>query len=117
MGHTMRGSPGASDTALPRAAMGALLGFLALALLGCPYGAPRQAPDRAPPPRVLVVELEKVALRTSAWVELHSTLAAGGAYATVRAADPRDAQLGRTAAALQKCEDERCARAAVTGSP
>lgn len=113
----MRGSPGASDTALARAVMRGLIAFLPLLALGCAYGAPRQATERTPPPRVLVVKLEKVALRTSAWVELHASLAATGAYAVVRAADPRDAQLGRTTAALQKCEDERCARAAVTGSP
>ena len=125
----MRGSLGASDTALAPARA---LGFLVLtgaALAGCAHAAPRHPPERRPPPHVLVVGLEPVALRTSAWVELHAWLAArrakhrrpehasGPAYATALAGDDRDEQLGRTTRALEACEDERCARGAVTGTP
>ena len=40
------------------------------------HAAPRHPPERRPPPHVLVVGLEQVALRTTAWVELHAWLAA-----------------------------------------
>ena len=101
--------------------------------LSCSNAATPHAPrPRDPPPRVLVVGLEQVALRTSAWVELHAWLAAAGrggretgdaeldpaahAYAAVLADDPRDELLGRTTRALASCDDERCARAAVSGT-
>ena len=74
-----------------------------------------------------------MALRASAWVELHAWLAAAGrgaretgepaldpatkAYARVLADDDADELLGRTTHALEACDDERCARAAVTGTP
>ena len=79
-----------------------------------------------------MVGLEQVALRATAWVELHAWLAsaararaetgdpeidaAARAYASVLADDGRDELLGRTTHALEACEDERCARAAVTGT-
>jgi len=105
----------------------------ALSLLGgCAYAKTRPAPVRRPPPRVLVVGLEQVALRTTAWVELHAWLAsaarahtetgdpeidtAARAYASALADDERDELLGRTTHALEACEDERCARAAVVGT-
>jgi hypothetical protein len=113
----MRASLGASDTAFARTRA---LGFAAIAgasLAGCAHAAPRQPPDRQPPPHVLVVGLEQVALRTTAWVELHASLAAEGVYAKAQAGDDRDEQLARTAQALERCEDERCARAAVDGTP
>jgi len=97
-----------------------VLGFLLLmgsALAGCGHAAPRHSPERQPPPHVLVVGLEQVALRTTAWVELHAWLAAEGAYAKAGAGDDRDEQLGRTTRTLEACEDERCARAAVAGTP
>ncbi|MDB4936607.1 MAG: hypothetical protein JWP87_3579 [Labilithrix sp.] len=128
----MRASPRASVTALSTART---FGFLATAALlggaGCAYGAPRQ-PERHPPARVLVVGLEQVALRTAAWVELHAWLASAArgsratgdpeldvavkGYADALAGDDRDDLLERTTRALSACEDERCARNAVTGS-
>jgi hypothetical protein len=129
MGHTMRGSLRASHTAL-RA--GCPLAIAALAALGgCSY-APVRQPERKAPPRVLVVALERVALRTTAWVELHAWLAATArsrsptgdpdldaaarGYASALADDDRDELLGRTTFALEACDDERCARNAVTGT-
>jgi hypothetical protein len=68
----------------------------------------------------------------TAWVELHAWLAsaarahsetgdpemdaAARAYATALADDDRDDLLGRTTHALEACDDERCARAAVLGT-
>jgi hypothetical protein len=125
-------------------ALGALV---APGLIGCPYATPGQAraPARKPPPRVLVVGLEHIALKTSAWVELHAFLAAAArgraarngataagaapagegdpeldaaarGYADALADDDRDEALARTTRALEPCEDEKCARAAVAGS-
>jgi hypothetical protein len=81
---------------------------------------------------VLVVGLEQVALRTAAWVELHAWLASAArgsratgdpdldlavrGYGDVLAGDDRDEALARTTRALAACEDEACARNAVTGS-
>ena len=138
----MRASLRASHTArkparwLGSVARGAAaLSFVGACLLGgCahPKGA-RPAPVRRPPPRVLVVALAEVALRTTAWVEVHAWLAsaarahtetgdpeldaAARGYASALADDDRDELLGRTTHALERCEDERCARAAVTGTP
>jgi hypothetical protein len=126
----MRSFPRASDTAL-RVAIS--LGFVVFAaVVGCAYRAPER-PERRPPARVLVVGLEQVALRTAAWVELHAWLAtaargsretgdpeldaAARSYAEVLAGDDRDEVLARTRRALAVCENEACARTAVTGSP
>jgi len=80
-----------------------------------------------------VVALEQVALRATAWVELHAWLAAAARspsstgdpeidaaaveYAAALADDDRDELLGRSTHALEACDDERCARAAVLGTP
>ena len=120
----MRGERSARHTALK----------LALAALAsCAYGVPRQAGPREPPPHVLVVGFEQVALRTSAWVELHTWLAAAARaaepigdpeldvaakrYAGPLAEDDGDQLLARTTHALAACEDARCARAAIAGTP
>jgi hypothetical protein len=113
----MRGSLGASDTALGLARPLAFLLSTAAALAGCTHAAPRHPPEKRPPPHVLVVGLEQVALRTTAWVELHASLASEGAYAKVLAEDDRDVLLGRTMRALEACESEACARTAVAGTP
>lgn len=126
----MRASLRASDTALRATLASPLAGLLAI--LGCSHAAPRPAPPRQPPPHVLVVGLPEVALRTTAWVELHAWLAAAArssdktgdpeldeaanAYAAVLAADDRDTQLGQTTSTLGACDTEKCARAAVTGT-
>ena len=135
MRNTMRGSPGASDSAL-RLGL-ALTIVLATALAGCPYAARKpgaaQLPERKAPPRVLVVRLEQVSLKASAWVELHSWLAASArassevgdpdldaaarGYGGALADDERDEAFARTTHALEACDDEKCARVAVTGSP
>jgi hypothetical protein len=129
----MRASLRASHTALPLARPLVIAAIAAAAALhGCSYAPPRQAPERRAPPRVIAVGLDQLALRTSAWVELHAWLAAVGRasqdtgdpeidaaardYRTALADDDRDELLGRTVFALEKCEDERCARAAVTGT-
>jgi len=128
----MRALLRASHTARRRARG---LRFLAIAVLGgCASAKPRPAPaPRPPPPRVLVVGLEQVALRATAWVELHAWLASAARthgemgdpeldaaardYASALADDDRDELLGRGAHALEACDDERCARAAVLGTP
>lgn len=102
-------------------------------LAGCAYPKARPTPVGRPPPRVLVVALDQVALRTSAWVELHAWLASAArahsetgdpeldpsarGYASALEGDDRDELLGRVAHALARCDDERCARAAVIGTP
>jgi len=114
----MRGSLGASDTAFARARALGFLAIAAAALAGCAHAAPRHPPERRPPPHVLAVGIDQVTLRTTAWVELHAWLAAQGTYKQALAADDdRDEQLGRTTRALEACDDERCARAAVDGTP
>jgi hypothetical protein len=93
---------------------------------------PRAAPTPKPPPHVVVVGLEQVALRTTAWVELHAWLAAAArssaelpdpaldgaarAYREVLLDDVRDELVTRTARVLEACEDARCAETAVTGT-
>jgi hypothetical protein len=78
------------------------------------------------------VGLEQVALRTTAWVELHAWLAAAArtsaelpgpalqgaarAYHDVLLDDVRDELVTRTARVLATCEDARCAEAAVRGT-
>ncbi len=120
----MRSLLGASDTAIA----------LAMVCAACTTpAAPRPPLERGKPtPTVLVVGLDQLALRTTAWVELHAWLAAAArssaelpdpeldgaarAYREALADDDRDDTLTRTARALETCEDERCARAAVTGT-
>ena len=107
-----------------------------MACLGCATGTPgggaRPPREQKPPPRVLVVGLEQVALRTSAWVELHAWLAAAArsseelsdpelngaarAYRAVLIDDDRDQLVTQTARVLEACEDERCAEDAVKGT-
>jgi hypothetical protein len=94
--------------------------------------APRPPKEQKPPPHVLVVGLEHLALRTTAWVELHAWLAtaartsaelpepeldgAARAYREVLLDDDRDELFTRTARVLEACDDERCAEAAVKGT-
>ncbi|MBX3186469.1 MAG: hypothetical protein KF819_05610 [Labilithrix sp.] len=98
----------------------------------CAKPAPKPAPPREPPAHILVVALERVALRTTAWVELHAWLAAAAKsdatldeaalddaarrYARALDDDDDDAELLRTMRALSACADERCARSAVAGT-
>lgn len=131
----MRPSLRASHTARPSARWlsWVAIGAAALSLLGgCAYAKTRPAQPRPAPPRVLVVGLEQVELRTTAWVELHAWLAsaarahaetgdpeidaAAREYASALADDERDDLLGLTTHALEACDDERCARAAVVGT-
>lgn len=129
----MRGSLGASDSALVVTRALALTLTFAFGSMGCPYAAQRTRPERKAPPRVLVVRLDHVALRASAWVELHSWLAASAraqreigdpeldaaarGYASVLASGDRDEALTQSLRATEACDDETCARAAVAGSP
>ena len=122
----MRSLLRASDTAIALA-----MACLACSAAGHP-SAPLAPPRPKPPPPVLVVALEQVALRTTAWVELHAWLAtaarssaelpdpeldgAARAYREVLLDDTRDEVVTRTARALEACEDERCAEAAVKGT-
>lgn len=106
---------------------------LALCAVGCtPQQAPRLRRDEPPPP-VLVVAVDRIALRTSAWSELHALLAtaarthavlpdpeldaAARAYEQALGPDPRDEALGDATHALAACESETCARAALAGTP
>jgi hypothetical protein len=123
--HTMRGLLRASVVLGP-----ALLG---LGSAGCtPPVVPRLRREEPPPP-VLVVAVDRVALRTAAWVELHGLLATAArtktelpdpdldaarkAYEAALADDARDLALGEATRALSECEDEKCARAALVGTP
>ena len=115
----MRGSLRASHTA--RIAL-----VLAIGLGGCARERARPVPPSRVPPPVLVVGLEEIALRTTAWVELHAWLAAAArshadtgdpevdaaarGYVTALAEDERDELLVRTTHVLEACDDERCAR-------
>jgi hypothetical protein len=90
LGHTMRAKVRAS-AAIHLLARSALLAACAQS--------PRPLPPHDPPARALAVTLERVTLRASAYLELDADLGAGAAEA------------------LAACEDERCARAAVQGSP
>jgi hypothetical protein len=134
--HTMRKTLRASDNALLRVAdrIALLLSLVSLSLCGVACAKPLPAPrPRQPPPRVLLVGVEQVTLRTSAWVELHAWLAAAGrgkreigdpvldtsalAYGAALGEDERDELIARTTHALQACDEEKCARAAITGTP
>lgn len=93
----------------------------------------RVAVEDKPPPNVLTVSFERVALRTSAWVELHAWLAwaaraetvlpdaalteAAQGYRPALAADPADEALTRATRSLAACDDARCAEVAVQGTP
>jgi hypothetical protein len=89
-------------------------------------------PPREPPPRVLAVALDRIALRTNAYVELHAWLAAAGrssvapppgldaavdVYRQALAKDDGDVLLASTTAALGACSDDRCALAALERTP
>ncbi len=108
-----------------------------LGLLSCgPSGPPRAPPRDRAPPNVLVVALDQVALRTTAWVELHGWLAsaartgsplagvedvalneAARAYGRALERDARDERLLAATHALEACEDETCARTALATTP
>lgn len=80
-----------------------------------------------------MVAVDRIALRTAAWVELHGLLATAArtktelpdpdldaarkAYEQALASDDRDRALGDATHALASCEDEKCARAALVGTP
>jgi hypothetical protein len=81
---------------------------------------------------VLSVALERVTLRTNAYVELHAWLAAAGrdavppppgleaaadVYRRALADDDEDELLARTTAALGRCSDDRCATEALARTP
>ena len=106
---------------------------LALSAFACQRpAAPRPASPKKAPPPVLVVGFEHVALRTSAWVELHAWLASSGrgaiempepalegaarAYREVLLDDERDEAVTRTARVLEACDDQRCAEDSVKGT-
>jgi len=106
---------------------------LALSGFACQRAAaPRPAPVQKAPPPVLVVGFEQVALRTTAWVELHAWLASAGrgvvelpepalegaarAYREVLLDDERDEAVTRTARVLEACDDQRCAEDTVKGT-
>src|SRR6476620_11241490 len=63
IGHTMRGPVTASASVA--------IAVLALGLAGCSFRRPTAPPPRDPPPRVLSVGLDRLALRANAYVELH----------------------------------------------
>lgn len=122
---TMRGLLRASVVLVP--------GLLGLGLSDC---APRQPPRLRrddPPPPVLVVAVERVALRTAAWTELHGLLAAAArtkaelpdpeleaaarAYEQALSTDERDEAFGAATRALMACDNEKCAHAALASTP
>ncbi|MDB4943892.1 MAG: hypothetical protein JWP97_3426 [Labilithrix sp.] len=111
-----------------------VLGAASAGALGCvTRKAHRVVTEEKPPPNVLTVSFERIALRTSAWVELHAWLAwaarsdevlpdaaltdASVRYRAALVADPADDALGRATASLAACDDARCAAAALEGSP
>lgn len=123
----MRGSLRASATT-PLARAAAL--FVGIGALSCAQRPP-PPPPKEPPARVLAVRLDRVRLRTSAYVELHAWLAtmasgrqapppelerATRAYARATADDDEDTAFGRAASALGACESDRCAFGALEGT-
>jgi hypothetical protein len=72
-------------------------------------------PAREAPARVMVMNLEKIALRTSAYVELHAMLASEGSYGELDRHGGDDA-FASTAIALGRCEIDRCALETVGGT-
>ncbi|MBS2018257.1 MAG: hypothetical protein JST00_35635 [Deltaproteobacteria bacterium] len=110
-----------------------VVALLGLCAVGCtPRPPPRMRRDEPPPP-VLVVNVDRVALRTSAWTELHALLAtaarthtelpdpdldaAARAYEQALSSDTRDEALGDATRSVAACESEACARAALGGTP
>lgn len=103
-----------------------------LLMLSCARGAQPTTPEKSLP-RILLVETPHVSLRTSAWVELHTWIAAvarspreeedpeideaAKGYVAALASDAPDELLGRTTSALAACTDDDCARAALAGTP
>jgi hypothetical protein len=64
----------------------------------------------------MTVQLEQIALRTSAWVELHATLASEGAYDDALRNDLRGDALADATRAVARCGDDRCALTALEGT-
>jgi hypothetical protein len=101
-------------------------------MLSCAQGAQPTTPKQ-PPPQVILVETPYIAMRVSAWVELHAWIAAvarspreeedpevdaaAKGYVAALASDAHDEVLGRTTSALAACNDDDCARAALVGTP
>ncbi len=98
--------------------------------LSCSSTAPLRHREDPPARQILVTE-GHVSLRTSAYVELHTFLAAAArrnvelespleparrAYKRSLEGDDDDALLARTAQALSSCSDDRCAREAVAST-
>ncbi|HEY8077664.1 MAG TPA: hypothetical protein VIF62_26240, partial [Labilithrix sp.] len=103
----------------------------ALALAACACGGAPQKPqprETAPPP-ALVVTLDRVALRTTAWTELHAWLAtrarddeatldfAPGVREYREALDDSGAKLEAARDELAACNDTKCAHAVMQRTP
>jgi hypothetical protein len=120
-GHTMRRGSGASTT-------GKVIVLLAaFCVASCQKAAARPLPQE-PPARALLVTDGRISLRSTAWSELHAWLIGAArdegevdpdleparrAYARSLAKDDQDELVDRTTRAMARCEDERCAIAAV----
>lgn len=116
-----------------RASVRASATAVVLALFGAACTADRpKIPRREPPPHALVVSIDRVSLRATAWTELHAWLAAaarGGAeppdglrrqverYADALRDDDRDERLAAATRALAACETDACAAQALDGTP
>ncbi len=61
----------------------------------------------------MAVTLDRVALRSSAYAELHAEIATAGGYGAQLERDESDDTLAATMAALGRCDDERCALSAL----
>jgi len=120
-GHTMRHGIRASTTRLLP------LVIAAFCVASCARHVPRPPPTQ-PPARALVVTEGRVALKASAYVELHLWLAAAArtgaelpaeleparrAYVRSLEDDDEDLLLARTTRALSECSDDRCSSTAV----
>src|SRR5687768_15768814 len=83
---------------------------LAVLLVSCAAALPK-APSagrpREPPPRVLVVAIDQVALRTSAWLELHAWLAAAGRGSRSEEMGDPELQGGARGYATALADDDR----------
>lgn len=92
---------------------------------GCAHPQPRPVPVTEPPPRSIAVSEGPVVLRSTAWVELHTWLGAAAeddrelpdAFAPARATYRSGHDFAKVTRALARCEDERCALAAVADEP